>query len=232
MSNPLLTVGTDIVGHRQYSAVWAKYGFRATRVDSMYDAIRCVAHGGESFSFVIIDADTARNFQVELPFLRDTVKVPIFVVTSDYTTEKRIEALRCGADAYELYQDSVEHNVLTILELLKATNRWAEYKATQLSVLVGGGIILSVDGRTVIINNNEASLTKKEFDVLHYLMTKSSYVLTYKQILQRVWSKEYNENDNYILWCTIDRLRQKLSKMGASGKLIKVERGVGYRFLP
>ena len=77
----------------------------------------------------------------------------------------------------------------------------------------------------------EVSLTKKEFDILYYLISKSGHALSYAQILQRAWGEEYGEHDSYILWCAVDRLRHKLAKKVLSGEHIKVERGFGYRFI-
>ena len=226
--NTFLAVGADRETQAQQDTEWAKYDIAALRVDSMYDAIRCLAIG-EPFLFVSIEEVALPDFMVELPFLRDAAKMPVFVTAADYSIEKKIQALRCGADCYELPADYLREQVQITLELLKTTSRWASYQETPPDMLINGGIILSAGARAVIVNGTELLLTRKEFDILHCLMAQSGRVLTYKQILQKVWGEEYDEN-NSILWCTVDRLRAKLSKAGVPGKHIKAVRGMGYKF--
>ena len=93
-----------------------------------------------------------------------------------------------------------------------------------------GGIILSPSRRSVIINSVEVDLQKKEFDILHYLMSNSECILTHSQILHRIWGDK-DEIDNNVIWRTINRLRNKLSKLSPKIDFIKVERNVGYKFI-
>ena len=75
------------------------------------------------------------------------------------------------------------------------------------------------------------SLSKKEFEILHFLMAKSGHMVTHTQLLQKIWGDEYGKQDADLLYRTIDRLRRKLSEKSKTGWQIKAERGVGYTFL-
>jgi DNA-binding response OmpR family regulator len=231
VNNTILAVDISIDVHEYQSAEWAKYGINSLRVESMHEAISLLLRSNEFF-FVAINEDTIKDFMLQLRIMRDVTDIPIFFLTSNYTVDKKIKAMNFGADAYDPFNEYVKDNVLSTLELLKAQNRWAKRKHTSMPVLAGGSIILSQSRRKVFVDNTEVSLTKKEFDILRYLMVNSGHVVTHVRLLQNVWGEEYSETDTEVLWRTINRLRNKLSKAFSADGYIKVERGVGYQFLP
>jgi len=55
-------------------------------------------------------------------------------------------------------------------------------------------------------------------------------VLTYDQILSKVWGYEYRDEPHYVR-LYVNYLRQKLEKDAANPRYILTERGVGYRFV-
>jgi len=229
--NTILAVDICTDTHRNQSAEWAKYGINSLRVDTMHEAISLLARSGE-YIFITINEDSIPDFMLQIHIMRDVTDVPIFVLTSSYTVDKKIKAMSYGADAYDPINEYIKDNVLSMLEMLKAQNRWAKRKQISMPVLVGGSIILSQSRRKVFVENTEVSLTKKEFDILRCLMDNSGHVVTHVRLLQNVWGDEYSETDTDVLWRTINRLRKKLSKAFSKDGYIKVERGVGYQFLP
>ena len=98
-------------------------------------------------------------------------------------------------------------------------------------VLVGGGITLSVNCRTVIVNDTALRLTKIEFDILHLLMSNSGRVVTYKQLFDKVWGEKNVKDDLFVFWRTIERLRHKLIQKGSPEHHIRAEHGIGYIFV-
>jgi DNA-binding response OmpR family regulator len=229
--NSILTVDINVVVHEQQSAEWAKYGIYTLRVDSMHNAITLLIRNDE-YLFIVINEDSIPDFMSQLRVMRDVTDIPIFVITSSYTIEKKIKAINYGADVYDPFNTYAKDNVLAALELLNAQNRWSKRKHKPMPVLAGGGIILSQSRRKVFIDSIEVPLTKKEFDILRYLMTNSGHVVTHIRLLQNVWGEEYSEADTEVLWRTMNRLRAKLAKSSSKFEYIKVERGVGYQFLP
>lgn len=81
--------------------------------------------------------------------------------------------------------------------------------------------------KTIIIGNTPVKITRKEFDILYYLISNSDRTVTHKELLTTIWGAEF-ENDTQLLWRAMNRLRNKLSE--DNDKYIKIERGVGYRF--
>lgn len=226
----LLAVDKSVVVYEQETAEWVKYGVLPQRVDFMNEAINRLKQN-EEFLFIVINEDTVPEFMPLLPILRDVTDVPIFVMTSNYTIEKRVAALNNGADVYDPNNPQPMQNVLSTLELLKTLKRWTN-RSVRLEVLLCGDIILSRPRRKVFTKDNEISLSKKEFEILYYLMSNNGYVMTHEQILKEIWGENYTNSDVDVLWRTVNRLRVKLSITPPANQYIKIERGVGYMFAP
>ena len=80
----------------------------------------------------------------------------------------------------------------------------------------------------VFRNEVELGLSKREFELLDYLVLNKGIVLSRDQILENVWGFEYIGNDN-ILDLYIKYLRDKLDKTHER-KFIQTVRGIGFIF--
>jgi two-component system KDP operon response regulator KdpE len=72
-------------------------------------------------------------------------------------------------------------------------------------------------------------LTPKEFRLLALLVENADYILTHKQILEKVWGWEYTDDLDYVR-IYISHLRQKIEPDSTQPRYIKTEPGVGYSF--
>ena len=228
--NTILVVDKDSVVHERETAEWIRYGINALRIDTMTEAIKLLIHKND-FLFIAINEDTIPDFMLQLRIMRDITGLSIFVITSNYTIEKNLKAMDCGADLYDHFNAYVKTNVLEALALLKVQNRWAKHPLKPLTVLTGGDIVLSHLRRSVLIKDINVSLTKKEFNILHCLMANSKHIVTHATLMRKVWGDKHELKDTTVVWRTIDRLRNKLSKISQIKEYIEVENGVGYRFL-
>ena len=147
-------------------------------------------------------------------------RVPVIMLTAKCSEYDRIKGLDLGADDYI----TKPFSVLEVLSRIRAVLRRCETEETQ-SQLVIGNITLHVDKRTVFINDNEITLTYKEFELLHYLMLNEGIVLSRERILEQVWGFDYN-GESRTVDMHIKSLRQKLADGGSN---IKTVRNVGYK---
>jgi DNA-binding response OmpR family regulator len=213
----ILAIDKDMEVYNRQAPVWASYGIGLDRVDSITEAISILSYDKEFF-FVGINEDTNPDYLLLLPILRDVTSCPIFIITSTYTPAKKADAIHCGADGYDPFSLWVEDNVFGALELLKLRKRWENFTADKSSVLVGGGIILSPLRRNVLVNGVEVVLTKKEFDILFYLMSNRSILLTYDQIAAHIWGNDYFETTPDAIRAHVKRLKNKLEEASPSCK--------------
>ncbi len=80
------------------------------------------------------------------------------------------------------------------------------------------------------INGELVKLRPTEYRLLYHLVQNAGWVVTYDQLLSKVWGYEYRDEPHYVR-LYINYLRQKLEEDPSNPKYILTERGVGYRFV-
>jgi DNA-binding response OmpR family regulator len=93
-------------------------------------------------------------------------------------------------------------------------------------ILRAGGLAVDCGGRTAQRDGNHMELTRREFDLLAFMMINKGIVLTRDQILSNVWSDDFS-GDAKIVDVYIRYLRNKVDEKYAI-KLIHTVRGIGY----
>ena len=96
----------------------------------------------------------------------------------------------------------------------------------QVGQLAAGPLTMDVDRHEVRVNGQEVELTRREFDLLQYLLENKEKVVTREVLLDNVWGFDFvgetNAVDVYIRF-----LRSKIDEQFGV-KLIHTVRGVGY----
>lgn len=149
-----------------------------------------------------------------------TQKLPVMMLTAKGTEYDKVAGLENGADDYLAKPAGMMELVARVRSLLRRAgmeNSKDEYHA--------GNLYVSVSRHLVMVNNEEVSLTLKEFDLLVYLLANTGMALSRERILAAVWGYE-REAESRTVDTHILTLRTKL---GPSGSLIRTVRGVGYK---
>jgi two-component system alkaline phosphatase synthesis response regulator PhoP len=152
---------------------------------------------------------------------RKTENLPIIILTAKGAEHDRVKGLDLGADDYI----TKPFSVIEVIARIRAVLRRSVPKTESPSTLAVGGIVLSSDKRTVLVNGEEITLTYKEFELLCYLMRMKDVVLTREVLLNRIWGGDYL-GESRTVDAHIKSLRQKL---GEAGAVIKTVRNVGYK---
>ena len=95
--------------------------------------------------------------------------------------------------------------------------------------LQAGGLTILISQRRVIRDNEEISLTPKEFDILLFLFKNKGEVFTKEQIYQAVWEESYLMDDSNIM-AFIRKLRKKIEPNPDNPIYILTLWGIGYKF--
>jgi len=78
-----------------------------------------------------------------------------------------------------------------------------------------GGFIIKPQSRKVLFNSDEAELTKKEFDLLLYLVLNRNKVLTRHQLYEHIWGNILDDQyDSNFIDVHVKNLRKKLNGFG------------------
>jgi two-component system OmpR family response regulator len=146
---------------------------------------------------------------------------PILMLTAKDGDLDQAEALDTGADDYLVKPFSFP----VLVARLHALVRRAGGRAPAPFSLAD----LRVDplSRRVWVRDQAITVTAREFDVLLFLLHRSGQVLSKHQILDGVWSDDFDGDPN-IVEVYIARLRRKLEH-ASSAATIQTLRGAGYR---
>ncbi len=148
--------------------------------------------------------------------------LPVIMLTAKADEVDRVVGFERGADDYVTKPFSPRELVLRV----GAVMRRSQAPADPRGVLEHGPLRLDPARHRCWVNDEEISLTAKEFDLLRGLMTRPGRVLTREVLLDQVWG-----SDITVTVRTIDtHLKRLREKLGAAGELIETVRGVGYRF--
>ncbi|MEN6549217.1 MAG: response regulator transcription factor [Armatimonadia bacterium] len=148
--------------------------------------------------------------------------VPMILLTARSALDERLEGLNLGADDYLTKPFFMEELVARVQALLRRVS------GEKLSLLQAGELVVNLITREVKVGERVVELTAREFSLLEYLMRSPGRVYTRTQILEHVWSYDFDTNTN-LIDVYIQRLRKKLDPSGRQ-QLIETIRGVGYRF--
>lgn len=155
--------------------------------------------------------------------IRHSSNVPIIMLTAKDDVSDKVMGLDMGADDYLTKPFAIEELLARIRVALK---RKVSKKEVNDFELFFHNLILDKNKRKVMINDDEIILTKKEFELLVYLLENKDIVLSRETILEKVWGFEYYGDTN-IIDVYIRYLRGKIDQK-YDLNMIHTVRGVGY----
>ncbi len=155
--------------------------------------------------------------------LRKESDIPIIMLTAKGETMDKIAGLDSGADDYITKPFAIEE---LFARMRVALRRSTNSNDNNGNVLVLHDLKIDIPRRTVYYKDNEVELTKREFELLTYLVKNKNIVISREQILNQVWGYDYIGETN-VVDVYVRYLRTKIDdKFGI--KLIHTIRGVGY----
>ena len=91
------------------------------------------------------------------------------------------------------------------------------------------GVVVDISRKRVILDNETAALTYKEFELLQYLVLREGRTIDRAEIIASLWNSADEEDTPNER--TIDvHVRRLRSKLGRYEDIVRTVRGVGYRF--
>ena len=149
------------------------------------------------------------------------IKVPIIMLTAKDDVMDKVVGLDNGADDYMTKPFAIEELLARMRVALNRSH--TESKVEELSV---GQLRLKLLSYQAFYGEEEISLTKKEFELLEYLLQHKNIAITREELLNKVWDYEYLGDTN-VVDVYIRYLRQKIDDK-YQVRIINTVRGVGY----
>jgi DNA-binding response OmpR family regulator len=145
------------------------------------------------------------------------------IITARGAVEDKVRGLDLGADDYLA-------KPFALVELMSRIQAVARRKFNILNQNITiGDFTLELQARKVLCYGDEVTITKKEYDLLHYLIINRNKVLTRNQLYEHIWGNILDDQyDSNFIDVHIKNLRRKLNEHAATSWLETV-RGIGYR---
>ncbi|MDR2570452.1 MAG: hypothetical protein LBD23_09170, partial [Oscillospiraceae bacterium] len=158
MLRTILAVSVDLADRKHSTSAWKQHGYDVLWADTMCDAIKLLSNS-KKYLFIGINEDNI-DYWEQLPTMRKTTDTPIYIITSTFSIEKKVKALRLGADGYDPFADNLEENVGGALALLEAQGRAIAQAGSPIEKMIHGNILLLPSQREVFIGISEVILNK------------------------------------------------------------------------
>ena len=154
----------------------------------------------------------------------DARHLPIIMLTAKSSESDRVAGLELGADDYVTKPFSLRELNARVRAVLRRSTRIDERPAPGYQ---GDHLVADFDAVAVAVDGDAIRLTRREFELLRYLVQNKNRVVSRDRLLERVWGY-----DRLVETRSVDvhvgRLR---SKLGSAGRQIETVVGLGYRFI-
>ncbi|MEG2573042.1 MAG: response regulator transcription factor [Bacteroides sp.] len=197
-------------------------------VDTANSAEEALTMNISSYHLLLLDVMMGEmsGFKMASQLKKDkkTIGIPIIFITAKDTENDTVTGFNLGADDYISKPFSLREVIARVKAVIRRTAEQNEQNKTE--QVSYQNLTVDVTKKKASIDNEEVSLTKKEFEILFLLLQNKGRVFSREDMLTRIWTDEV-----YVLDRTIDvnitRLRKKIGKYG---KCIVTRLGYGYCF--
>ena len=200
-------------------------------VDIALSAEQALEYDLKEYSLILLDIMMGEISGIKMAKMLKadiaTAGIPIIFCTARDSEDDMIMGLNLGADDYIMKPYSVRNVIARVKSVLRRTSASKVVSAvSSQDVLEVEGLVMDMEFKRCTVDGVEVKLTRKEFELLAYLIRHRGKICSREQILNRVWSDEVIVLDRTID-VNITRLR---SKIGKYGSYIVTRSGFGYGF--
>ncbi len=151
---------------------------------------------------------------------------PVVVLSARGASENRVVGLEVGADDYLAKPFSPRELLLRVQELLRRNER-VPGDGMLPRQIDRGPLHLNTAARLATVRSTPLLLTRREFDLLVFLVDHPGETFSKRELLQRVWG--WNFDDTSTVAVHVRRLREKVEQDPSDPQLVITDRGTGYR---
>lgn len=201
-------------------------------VDIAFSAEQALSYDLRKYSLILLDIMMGGISGIKMAKMLKsdmvTAHIPIIFCTARDSEDDMVMGLNLGADDYIMKPYTVRNVIARVKSVLRrtSTNKPIAAAAEKHNMLQVEGLQLDLEFKRCTVDGEEIKLTRKEFELLAYLISHRGQICSREQILNRVWS-----NEVVVLNRTIDvNITRLRSKIGAYGSYIVTRSGFGYGF--
>jgi DNA-binding response OmpR family regulator len=148
----------------------------------------------------------------------------VIIITAANSLEDKLKGLKIGADDYLTKPFHLSELNARIYSVLRRRNFGGK------NALVFEGLEIDTTEKKVIANGTQLQLTKKEYDILVYLASNPTHLITKEALAENIWGDKAEMATTFdFVYSQIKNLKKKLNEAGLKD-FIKVVYGMGYKF--
>lgn len=177
------------------------------------------------YDCVVLDINLPDGKGVDLiPFVKEKTKSPILILSANSSIDDKIAGFDFGADDYLTKPFHLAELNARINSLIRR-NQFGGSNLVQFNE-----IEVNVDKKEVRVCGKKLKLTKKEYELLLFLISNRDKVVTKKSISDHIWGAYIDvvESSNFI-YTHLKNLRKKIEENGGKN-YVQTVYGIGYRF--
>lgn len=160
------------------------------------------------------------GFEVVKEIRQGSSLVPVIMLTARGEEYDQLQGFHCGADDYISKPFSPS---LLLARVDAVLRRFGKSNEKEISA---GELTINTLARTVMIGSRALDLTRREYELLYFLVINRSMIFTREQLLDSVWGYDYDGSLR-----TVDtHIKQLRTKLGEYSDYIKTIHCVGYQF--
>ena len=222
-SNVVLLIDDEPKIRRFLRAGFELNGFSVIEAENAADGLKAATFNAPDLIILDLALPDLHGSEV-LERLRSWSNIPVIILSVVSNEEEKVRLLQAGADDYVVKP----FGMAELLARSEAALRRYFKTATESPIVTTGALAVDLVGRTVLLNNSQIRLTRKEYRLLHVLATHVGLVVTHDQLLREIWTGNQRDNIQYLR-ILVRKLRQKIETDPNHPRLLMTESGVGYR---
>ena len=227
MKNTILVVDDEAEIRNLLGIYLSNEGYELIKASNGEEAIEIV--NSKDIKLIVLDVMMPKMDGIETcKRIREKMNIPILMLSAKSEDMDKIQGIMTGADDYVC--KPFNHLELTVR--IRALLRRAYFLNTKMqtsnNIIRIESMVIDKSKHKVTIDDNEVSLTAREFDILYLLATNRGRVFNTEEIFEKVWKEKYYQSNNTVM-VHMSRIRDKLEQHMAGNKIIHTVWGVGYK---
>ena len=148
----------------------------------------------------------------------------VIIISAKDSVDDKVRGLNLGADDYLAKPFHLAELTARVKSLIR------RQRVDGQLVIEVGNIRLNLDERSVMVDGDNLTLARKEFDILSYFVANKNRLISKTALAEQIWGDNIDQSDDFeFIYSQIKNLRKKLKECGARVEIQAVY-GLGYKF--
>jgi DNA-binding response OmpR family regulator len=199
-------------------------GYNCDYSTTVKSALNKLAENKYTVALIDLDLPDGSGLEIISYIKNNFPEMGIIITTAANSLEDKLNGLKLGADDYLTKPFHLSELNARIYSLIRRRNFSGK------NALVFDGLEIDTTEKKVISNGVALQFTKKEYDILVFLASNPTHLITKEALAENIWGDKAEMATTFdFVYSQIKNLKRKLNEVGLKD-YIKVVYGLGYKF--